>query len=177
MPTPFELHYFAKRGDLLRVRELLRDEIDVNAYDNGGCTPLMHAVESSAASVELVRLLLEHGANIRQECSKWGTPRSIVALCLGAGDPRKLTLLLDNGAGLHDRRAGGYDALIDAVHGRDTLRSPDLIDLLKILIARGASLTGVTEYHESGLRVLSHVGRFDAVRLLLDSGADEAQLA
>src|SRR5262249_4197302 len=52
-----------------------------------------------------------------------------------------------------------------------------LLDVLKMLIARGVALNGVSSYQESALRVLSRLGRFDAVQLLLDAGADEAQLA
>jgi hypothetical protein len=38
------------------------------------------------------------------------------------------------------------------------------------------SLNSITGHIESALRVLSRIGRFDAVRLLLEAGADEAQL-
>jgi hypothetical protein len=54
---------------------------------------------------------------------------------------------------------------------------PHLIDLLGLLVSSGISLNGIDRYQESGLRVLSQLGRFDAVRLLLDAGADESQLA
>jgi ankyrin repeat protein len=177
MSAPFELHRLVKRGNLDRVRDLLAGPagkyIDIDAYDNRGYTPLMHAVESPKAGVELVRLLLEHGAGIHLECFKAGAPHSMVALCLSGGDPRKLAVLLENGSDIHYQRRAGYNALIDAVTGRDDTH---LIDLLKLLIERGVELNGVTSYNESGLRVLSRIGRFDAVGLLLDSGADETQL-
>lgn len=35
----------------------------------------------------------------------------------------------------------------------------------------------VSSYQESALRVLSRLGRFDAIQLLLNAGADETQLA
>ena len=180
MPRHFELHHLVKRGNLERVRELLAGpagkDIDIDAYDNRGYTPLMHAVESPKAGVELVRLLLEYGADIHLECFKLNAHYSMVALCLAGGDPRKLAVLLENGSDIHYQRRAGYNALIDAVTGRDVLLDPYLIDLLKLLIERGVELNGVTSYNESALRVLSRIGRFDAVRLLLDSGADETQL-
>ena len=46
-----------------------------------------------------------------------------------------------------------------------------------MLTAYGTDLSGVSSYAESGLRVLSRIGRFDGVRLLLDAGADCSQLA
>jgi ankyrin repeat protein len=45
-----------------------------------------------------------------------------------------------------------------------------------LLVAHGVELSGVSAYGESGLRVLSRLGRFDAVGLLLDAGADRGQL-
>ena len=43
-------------------------------------------------------------------------------------------------------------------------------------IAAGEDINRVTEYSESALRVASNNGRFDVVKLLLDAGADQAQL-
>ena len=43
-------------------------------------------------------------------------------------------------------------------------------------ISAGADLNVITEYSESALRVSSNNGRFDVVKLLLDSGADISQL-
>jgi ankyrin repeat protein len=183
MPEPFELHHLVKRGEFQRVCELLQAgasgaAASVNAYDNWGRTPITYAAESPNAGVDLLRLLLEHGASASQECSKDGMQRPVVSLCLGCGDPQKLAALLESGVDIHYQRGEGFDAaLIDAVHGRDISADPHLIDLLKLLVACGVSLSGVGKYEESGLRVLSRRGRFDAVRLLLDAGADETELA
>src|SRR5690242_47874 len=51
-----------------------------------------------------------------------------------------------------------------------------LLELLTLLVAQGVELSGISDYAESGLRVLSRLGRFDAVALLLDAGADKRQL-
>jgi ankyrin repeat protein len=90
------------------------------------------------------------------------------------GDLQQVQALVAAGADLHYRREGGYDALLDAVHGCDDTR---LIELLQWLIAQGAPLNGVSSHNESGVRVLSRLARFDAVRLLLEAGADPAPLA
>ena len=91
------------------------------------------------------------------------------------GDLSRVKALVESGADLRYRYEG-YDALIDAVHGRDVLVDPGLINMLRWLIDRGVELNTVTRHDESALRVLSRIGRFDAVRLLLEAGADEAQL-
>ncbi|WP_082568784.1 ankyrin repeat domain-containing protein [Rhizobacter sp. Root1221] len=95
---------------------------------------------------------------------------------LAAGDPQEVKALIALGADLHYRLDEGYDALVNAVHGRNVFLDERLIDLLQVLIDHGAELSNVTSYGESGLRVLSRLGRFDAVRLLLNAGADESQL-
>jgi ankyrin repeat protein len=179
MPLSYELHQLAQHGDVQRLRDFLNtfpEGLDINAYDRFGRTPLMQAVRSPKASVELVRLLLDHGANIHQESSNHGETFSVISLALAGGDPQKVNALLECGADIHYTNKAGYDALINAVHGRDVLRDLHLIELLKILIARGVALSGVTIYKESGLRVLSRIGRFDAVHLLLDAGADATHL-
>jgi hypothetical protein len=51
-----------------------------------------------------------------------------------------------------------------------------LIELLRLLIAEKVDLNGISEYQESGLRVLSRLGRFDGVKVLLTGGADAGQL-
>jgi ankyrin repeat protein len=100
MPLSYELHQLAQRGDVQRLRELLNTfpkSLDINAYDRYGLTPLMHAVRSPKASIELVRLLLDHGANIHQESSNHGDSFSVISLALAGGDPQKVTALLECG--------------------------------------------------------------------------------
>src|SRR5208337_4598250 len=106
-----ELHRLAKYGQLERLRELLTtrrpEEIDINAYDHSGHTPLMHAVSSPKANVEMVRLLIKHGADIHQEDleADYGLDDNlrVIALALSGGDPRKVVALLESGADSHYR--------------------------------------------------------------------------
>lgn len=94
---------------------------------------------------------------------------------LRGGDPQKVRALIEAGADIHYKTEHGYDALLDASFGRDS-RDPRLLELLALLVSHGVDLSGVSRYGESALRVLSRLGRFDAVRLLLDAGADRIQL-
>src|SRR5260370_32939751 len=176
MASALELHREVKRGNTARVRELLHDGAELNAIDRAGNTPLMCALQSPAAPVELVQLLLECGGAV-VETSRFEGTINIVSVCLRGGDPLKLDLVLDRGVDIHYTRSAGYDALMDAVFSPNANRDPRLLDVLKILIARGVALNGLSSYQESALRVLSCLGRFDAVQLLLDAGADETLLA
>lgn len=191
-----ELHLRVRRGDLPGVMELLEREpaVDVDAYDLDGQTPLMYAVAGPRASLDIARALLEHGADpdrccgpIAGDCDfddeeldvpdddiEVGAPDdTALSSALGAGNPAMIELLLEHGATLGYRRGGGYDALLDAAHSGNDER---LLDLLRLLLDQGAKLDGVSVYDETACRVLSRMGRFDAVALLLDAGADPAQL-
>jgi len=91
---------------------------------------------------------------------------------LYAGDISRVRDLIAAGENIHYKNDEGYDAVIDAVHGPDER----LLDMLAFLIEQGVNLNGETSYGETGLRVLSRLGRFDAIRLLLNAGADNRYL-
>jgi ankyrin repeat protein len=103
-------------------------------------------------------------------------PGAELSMALREGDLQSVRTLIETGADVRYQRDHGYDALLDAVHGRLVTGDPRLLELLALLAAHGANLSGVSAYGESGLRVLSRLGRFDAVRLLLEAGADRSQL-
>jgi ankyrin repeat protein len=182
MKPPPDPHRLILLDDLPSLKVVLDSpqqdgDLDLNGYDKGGYTPLMRAVMNPNASVDLVRLLLEHGAAVEMETSAKFMPSAcVMALALGGGDPKIVALLLEHGANIHYKAGDNYGALLHAVHSRNVAKDDRLIDLLNLLIANGVELNSVSSYAESGLRVLSNLGRFDAVKVLLDAGADAAQL-
>lgn len=95
---------------------------------------------------------------------------------LREGDLQRVRALIEAGADARYKRDHGYDAVLDTVHGGGLDCEQRLIELLTLLAAHGADLSGVSSFGESGLRVLSRLGRFEAVRLLLNAGADKTQL-
>ncbi len=151
--TSYALHQAVTNGDLNGISALLsgsHPEIDINAADRKGWTPLMYAVTNPKAGLDLLRTLLQHGARTDQG--------EVLTTALNAGDPKKIAVLIEAGADIRCQREHGYDALVYAVHGRDVLHDPHLIELLNLLIANGVSLTGMTSYEESGVRALSVLG-------------------
>ena len=174
-----ELHRLARLGRIEELRQLLTDNrvgIDVDACDRQGRTPLMRAVQSKEADVDIVRLLIEYGASVKQVSIGPDGSESVISLAVSGGDPEKVAVLLDHGADIHYRRDRGYDALLDAVYGRDIRRDSKLLELLRLLISQSVELNTVTDFNESALPVLSRLGRFDAARLLIEAGADESLL-
>src|SRR5215470_5714861 len=113
-----ELHQAAKKGDLNRVNELLSESprrVDINQPDHKGWTPLMYAIDSPEAGVQIMRTLLRDGANIDHSC-----------VCYALSDLQKLAVLIEAGAVIHYQDEHGYDALINAAFGRDVLHNPQL---------------------------------------------------
>ena len=51
---------------------------------------------------------------------------------LGEGDPQKVRALIEAGADVCYKRDDGYDALLDAIHGRDVRRDPRLLELADV---------------------------------------------
>lgn len=160
----YELHHAVKKGDLNRVSQLLGESsrtVDVNQPDRKGRTPLMYAVSSPDAGIQILRTLLRAGVNIDR-----------TSVCSALSDVQKLPVLIEAGADIRYQDEHGYDALINTAYGHDVLHNPHLIDILNLLIANGVPLRGMTTYGESSVRVLSRIGRFDAVHLLLKAGAN-----
>ncbi|MBR0345167.1 MAG: ankyrin repeat domain-containing protein, partial [Rudaea sp.] len=173
-----EFNEAVRTGDMAAITRLLpRLSPDaLNIEDDRLRSPLSYAAESSEAGVDVLRVLIEHGASLEAPAGwEYEKGRTALSFAISAGDPAKVEVLLDAGANLNYSR-DGFGAMLDAVHGRDIRCDTRLLALLKLLIARGARLNDVSRYEESALRVLSNRGRFDAVMLLLDAGADEVQL-
>ncbi len=99
-----------------------------------------------------------------------------LSTALASGDLEAVRALLAAGADARYVRPHGYAALIDVMYGRPIAGDPHLLPILRLLIDDGADLNSVSDHGESGLRVAANIGRFDAVALLLDAGADPAQL-
>ena len=102
--------------------------------------------------------------------------KSELAEAVGNGDLETIRRLLEGGADVRYVRPHGYTVMIDVMHGRSLLGDNNLLAILRLLIDRGADLDSVSDYGESALSVASRVGRFDAVELLLSSGANPAPL-
>ncbi len=175
------LHIAIKRADLAAINALLGQSPAklatlINEYDNHHKTPLMYAVENNALPWQVAQQLIDRGANLHQETKKMGQHGSIMSLAIKAGDVTKVEALIRAGATLNYLRDSNYGPLLDAVHTPNVAKNSGLLNLLLLLIRHHVDLDIITTYQESALRTLSRLGRFDAVALLLDAGADENQL-
>ena len=136
----------------------------------------MNAVISPNASIELAEFLIAKGAQVSAISSNRYEPgRSVLSLAIKGGNPKKVALLLKHGANVF-YTSSGHDALLDAALSTGVVGNPQLTDLIRLLVAHGVALNTASSYNEAALSILSCSGQFNAVRVLLDAGADPGKL-
>ncbi|KAF7285836.1 ankyrin repeat and KH domain-containing protein 1-like isoform X5 [Rhynchophorus ferrugineus] len=128
----------------------------------GECTPLMEA--ASAGHLDIVRLLVHHGADVNAQSTSGNTP--LMYACAG-GHTEVVKFLLENGANVEDHNENGHTPLMEAA-------SAGHVGLAKILLSHGAGInTHSNEFKESALTLACYKGHLDMVRFLLEAGADQ----
>ncbi|MCL5289046.1 MAG: ankyrin repeat domain-containing protein [Acidobacteria bacterium] len=119
-------------SDLAQVKALLEKKPAlINAQDDTGATPLSRAVVAMRPNEELVRYLLEHGAE-EQGASKWEeTPLHGAA---GRSSKKIVELLLEHGAKVNARSRYGRMPMSFAAWNNRTENAD-------VLLAHGAEIT------------------------------------
>ena len=152
--------YDAVRGTGPRLQALL-DETpsSVNVVDRRGrVTPLMHA--AALGSLDTVRLLIEHGADVNARSAAGAT-----ALMWAAADPAKVRLLVERGADVKAASESGRTALLLAA------MSDRSAETVRLLLERGADAKALDREQTSTLFAAAYGNDTEAVRLLLKAGA------
>jgi ankyrin repeat protein len=118
-------------SDIEKVKATLKKNPElINAQDDVGATPLWRAVAALHSSDELVKLLLEKGANVEGATKLGETPLQIAA---GKGRKDIVLSLLEHGAKIGAQDRYGRSALSYAAFG-------NRIEVADLLIARGAAI-------------------------------------
>jgi ankyrin repeat protein len=169
------LHQAAREGNLPVIRRLLAKGADVNQRDpETGHTPLMAACLSEAAGPEIVRLLIDHGADVHARLHTDAPAVPDVEAALGELDLAEADM------------DPGLLALIE--QSRQLLKSapstPPHDPPLIAFAVKGASLEKIRLLIESGVDVsyrsasgytllidAACCGRFEVMDLLIDAGA------
>ncbi|GAB0092386.1 Ankyrin repeat [Sergentomyia squamirostris] len=126
------------------------------------CTPLMEA--ASAGHVDIIKLLISHGADVNAQSSTGNTP--LMYACAG-GHVAAVRELLAHGANVEDHNENGHTPLMEAA-------SAGHVEVAKILLEHGAGInTHSNEFKESALTLACYKGHLDMVRFLLEAGADQ----
>jgi ankyrin repeat protein len=162
---------------------LVRSGADVNGGSKSNFTPLMFAAQQGDA--DTIRVLLRGGAKVDDAVE--GAPTALViasAMC----HVDAVNLLLENGANPNRTDWRGYSSLLlvvrDSHYGLDLANKDRIVTIVKALLKHGAdpnfrlkqpkaittnevSLDGATP-----ILLASEVNNTDAVKVLLDAGAD-----
>ncbi|KAJ1548822.1 hypothetical protein HK405_014554 [Cladochytrium tenue] len=136
------------------------DEEDEDNMEAKTLTPLHIATQGG--HIEMVRLLLEHGAEKDARTKKQTTPLHWAAQ---NGHDRVARLLLDRGADLNARTAEQSTPLHFA--GED-----GHVEVARLLLERGADKDARDEAQLAPLHFAAFLGHVEVVRLLLDHSAD-----
>ncbi|MDB5347068.1 MAG: ankyrin repeat protein [Schlesneria sp.] len=167
-----QIHDYAAQGDLTGVRRELQSGIHVDARDEQDYTPLACAATSPQAGVEMLQLLITSGAEVNLAVNEQRHfPLELVAC---SGDVTKVQFLLDAGADINNVSRKGHTVLFKIMYALED--DENLLSVADLLVKNGAQIDSETEYGESPLSMASIQGRFDAVRYLLDAGANSSLL-
>ncbi|XP_043657224.1 ankyrin repeat and KH domain-containing protein mask isoform X5 [Drosophila teissieri] len=125
-------------------------------------TPLMEA--ASAGHLDIVKLLLNHNADVNAHCATGNTP--LMFACAG-GQVDVVKVLLKHGANVEEQNENGHTPLMEAA-------SAGHVEVAKVLLEHGAGInTHSNEFKESALTLACYKGHLDMVRFLLQAGADQ----
>ncbi len=118
----------AMSGNLTRVRELIAAGADINFANRSGVSSLMVACQWN--QTEVVRFLLENGADVRHQESSSG--RDALMYSCFSGNPELVELILNNGAMIDATDAMGRSALMIAA-------SVGKAESVRVLLQTGAN--------------------------------------
>ncbi|XP_073228584.1 ankyrin repeat domain-containing protein 16-like [Porites lutea] len=129
-----------------------------------GSTALHFAAGSSHNSGEILRCLIENGADVNGVNKVKHTPLMIAAK---RGHINALTLLIKHGADVDLQDSDGYKALHHAVYGSDVSS-----EILSCLIGIGADVNARTNNGVTPLMIAAEKGHINAVTSLVKCGAN-----
>lgn len=187
----------AERGDTAAVIKFLESGMDVDAGDSINCTALMRAVRGG--HVELIRVLLDHGASLSPRNTLGNTALTDAVLRSRSWDgcwenrqldPRPLEILLAAGARYELREAVMLNDVrlararlaegADPDEGEGTYDGPLLkiaaelgfLAVVDLLLKSGANVEATDDLGQRPLLSAAGLGRSEVVLRLLEHGAE-----
>jgi ankyrin repeat protein len=146
-----------------KTRLLLKAGADVNARSDDGRTPLLSAI-GRAASADVVKLLLDHGANPSATAHSYRGPTTPLRQAADAGDAVIVKMLLDHGA---EVKGTAILALISALNAN----SPECVDQL-IESIEPKAMSGVLQFLVPARGTPAGFGNTALIKKLIAHGAD-----
>lgn len=162
-----------REGNVRKTKLLLRRHtIDVNRTDEAtGITPLHQAIGTDNVNAqEVLKLLLAHKDIDLNRCAKTSNGMPPLSYAIVIENHYAAELLIDAGANVNIPSSGQHDAHMTPLM---TAAREGATEIVSLLIERGACVN--QQDQGNGLTALAYAtmhSHEDAVRLLLDAGAD-----
>lgn len=165
--TGSDINYVGGDGSISALYAACRAEVDDVLYQKGGGNgPTLYS-SCTHGKKDLVKLLLDHGADPNFEREENDESANLFRTPLHVSmTVSTTTMLLDYGAGINTQSRHFGTALHSAIWFEE--KEPGLI---KLLISRGADVNAPHWNFGNPLVLACRVGKLEVVRLLLENGA------
>jgi ankyrin repeat protein len=127
------------------------------------------SVAVSGGEIEIVELLLDHGAKIDVRCAGGQTP--IVSACM-SGDAPMVAMLLLRGADTSIQDDDGSSLLYSTIDNGGGAAESNRVEIVKLLLKHGVDVNVTTNDNNSPLHAAIQKADVQVVQLLLSHGAD-----
>ncbi|MBN2072161.1 MAG: ankyrin repeat domain-containing protein [Candidatus Krumholzibacteriota bacterium] len=154
------LHYACQRGLPALAAHIVANGTDLETQSINGGTPLAYAAGSD--NTEIVRMLLENGANPNPPVKKGDVTPLIFTTWRDAVESARI--LLENGANTETRGYQGKTALMNAADNCS-------MEMASLLIEHGANVNAVDENGATALVLAAEKGKAGQVEALIKAGA------
>jgi len=149
-----------KAGDAEAVRQLLQQNVNVNAQQPDGATALHWAVHRD--DIELAELLIRSGANVNAADEGGATP---LWLAVANGKPLIVKMLVQAGADPDLPLRIGETPLMNAAEIGN-------LEMVKVLLSAGADVNAKEQRGQTALMWAIAEGHTDIVQTLIEHGAN-----
>ena len=147
------------------IRLLLSRGARIDDRDNEGWTPLLTVLSQWADQPNLVRFLLDSGANVRAKTKAGKTALTIAAM---QGKEDMVALVLSKGVDVNARDIDGVTPLMVAASGRLDVHA----SIVKTLLAHGADVNAKDNEGRTAIEKAMEAGYLDRVAMLKAHGSD-----
>uniref|UniRef100_A0A0G4HI08 Uncharacterized protein n=1 Tax=Chromera velia CCMP2878 TaxID=1169474 RepID=A0A0G4HI08_9ALVE len=164
-----------KKGEPRELEDVLRQGVNIKERDPNGLSVLHLALQRDPASPEIVKLLVEAGADVNATVGKDGLSVFHMAAC--SASPEVVKMLVEAGA---DVNAVGQpidsESLVrrPVLHHAVTLASPKTV---QVLLEAGADVNAVSKDGFAVLYLAAAHAYPEVVKMLLEAGADVNAMA
>lgn len=153
--------FFARNGNIEKLREYLNDDADINSIDSIGYTPLLASLERGKDKTALFLLKNNADVNIKSE----NNINAIHCAVLGACSISIVNELIARGCKITEVDKEGKTPLYYACMANRK-------DIVEILLNHGANINIQTFSGETGLMIASFEGYEELVKYLVSKGAE-----